>query len=242
MMNPLIAQHFSIRYSYFKILTMDNLVQRIDVEIERRSLLKHKFYRLWSEGKLDLVHLKGYSSEYFQLVKAVPLMVDNVLSYCTEDMPLRSALQENRREETEHIELWKKFSASMGIKSDQLVDHISSEATNNAVNFLIELTKLSLGQGAAAMYAYEKQLPEISRSKIDGLKNHYGIVNKAGATEYFEVHEKVDIKHAAVWKGILDKASNDRPESLLQSATESLRAQNRLLDSVYERYIEPVNA
>ena len=95
----LVAQHFSIRYSYLKILTMDNLVQRIDLEIERRSLLKHKFYRLWSEGKLDLVDLKGYSSEYFQLVKAVPLMVDNVLSYCTKDMPLRSAIQENRREE-----------------------------------------------------------------------------------------------------------------------------------------------
>ena len=217
-------------------------MQRIDLEIERRSLLKHKFYRLWSEGKLDLVHLKGYSSEYFQLVKAVPLMVDNVLSYCTNEMPLRSALQENRREESEHIELWAKFATSMGVKSDQLVDYVSSEATNNAVGLLIELTKLSLGQGAAAMYAYEKQLPEVSRSKIDGLKNLYGIVNNAGATEYFEVHEKVDIKHAAVWESILDQASDDRPESLLQAATESLRAQNRILDSVYERYVEPVSS
>lgn len=217
-------------------------MQRIDLEIESRSLLKHKFYRLWSEGTLDLVHLKGYSSEYFQLVKAVPLMVDNVLSYCTNEMPLRSALQENRREESEHIELWAKFAACMGIKSDQLVDYVSSEATNNAISLLIELTKLSLGQGAAAMYAYEKQLPEISRSKIDGLKNHYGIVNNAGATDYFEVHEKVDIKHAAVWKSILDKTSDDKPESLLQAATESLRAQNRILDSVYERYVEPVSS
>jgi pyrroloquinoline-quinone synthase len=221
---------------------MDNLVQRIDLEIERRSLLKHKFYRLWSEGKLDLVDLKGYSSEYFQLVKAVPLMVDNVLSYCTKDMHLRSAIQENSREETEHIELWAKFAAGLGIKSDQLVDYVSSAATNNAVSLLIELTKLSLGKGAAAMYAYEKQLPEISRSKIDGLKNFYGIANNTEATEYFEVHEKVDIKHAAVWKSILDKASDNSSESLLQAATESLRAQNRLLDSVYERYIEPVTS
>jgi pyrroloquinoline-quinone synthase len=221
---------------------MDNLVQRIDLEIERRSLLKHKFYRLWSEGKLDLVDLKGYSSEYFQLVKAVPLMVDNVLSYCSKDMHLRSAIQENCREETEHIELWAKFAAGLGIKSDQLVDYVSSEATNNAVSVLIELTKLSLGKGAAAMYAYEKQLPEISRSKIDGLKNFYGIANNTEATEYFDVHEKVDIKHAAVWKSILDKTSDNSSESLLQAATESLRAQNRLLDSVYERYIEPVTS
>ena len=217
-------------------------MQRIDLEIERRSLLKHKFYRLWSEGKLDLNHLKGYSSEYFQLVKAVPLMVNNVLSYCNKDTPLISVLQENRREETEHIELWAKFAAGLGIKSDQLVDYVSSEATNNAVSVLIELTKLSLGKGAAAMYAYEKQLPEISRSKIDGLKNFYGIANNTEATEYFDVHEKVDIKHAAVWKSILDKASDNSSESLLQAATESLRAQNRLLDSVYARYIEPVTS
>ena len=89
-------------------------MQRIDLEIERRSLLKHKFYRLWSEGKLDLNHLKGYSSEYFQLVKAVPLMVNNVLSYCNKDTPLISVLQENRREETEHIELWAKFQPVRG--------------------------------------------------------------------------------------------------------------------------------
>jgi pyrroloquinoline-quinone synthase len=88
---------------------MCTLVQSIDLEIEGRSLLKHQFYRLWSEGKLNLDQLKGYSLEYFQLVKAVPCLVTNILANCTNDENLRKALNENREEESEHIQLWTKF-------------------------------------------------------------------------------------------------------------------------------------
>ena len=55
-----------------------NLLERIDFEIERRSVIKHAFYQMWSEGKLTVDHLQGYSKEYFQLVKAVPKFVENI--------------------------------------------------------------------------------------------------------------------------------------------------------------------
>jgi pyrroloquinoline-quinone synthase len=223
-------------------MAMYNLLQRIDLEIERRNLLKHRFYRLWSEGKLDVEQLKGYSLEYFQLVKTVPILVKNVMSCCTKDTNLLSALGENYREESEHIALWAKFATSLGIKSNELVDYISSDATKDVVRLLIELTKKSLGQGAAAMYAYEKQLPEISRSKIDGLLHFYGIGNSRDGTEYFMVHEKVDVRHAALWKYVIENVSLEPSESLFRAAADSLQAQNRLLDSVCERYITPVNS
>ena len=216
---------------------MYNLVQRIDVEIEKRSLLKHRFYRLWSEGKLDVNHLRGYSLEYFQLVKAVPDLVANLLSYCTYDENLETALDENHREESEHIVLWTKFAACLGIKPEELAHYVSSGETSEAVCVLSRLTRTSLGQGAAAMYAYEKQLPEISRSKIDGLKNFYGIDSTTEGLEYFSVHERVDIRHAALWRRILETIPHDQAKSLLRASTDSLWAQNKLLDSVWEKYI-----
>jgi pyrroloquinoline-quinone synthase len=221
---------------------MNNLLQRIDSEIERSSLLKHRFYLLWSGGKLDLGQLKGYALEYFQLVKAVPLLVRNVMSCCTNDTNLKYVLSENYREESEHIDLWKKFAISMGINKDELVDYVSADATNNIVDFLLASTKRSVGQGAAVMYAYEKQLPEISRSKVNGLKEFYNLGNIQEATEYFLVHEIVDLRHAAVWKSIIESASHNpsESESLYQAAVESLWAQNRLLDSVCERYLSPL--
>jgi pyrroloquinoline-quinone synthase len=216
---------------------MYNLVQTIDVEIQKRSLLKHRFYRLWSEGKLDVNHLRGYSLEYFQLVKAVPTLVANLLSYRTYDENLETALNENLREESEHIALWTKFAACLGIKPEELAHYVSSSETSEAVCVLSRLTRMSLGQGAAAMYAYEKQLPEISRSKIDGLKNFYGINGTTEGLEYFSVHERVDIRHAALWRRILETIPHDQAKSLLRAATDSLWAQNKLLDSVWEKYI-----
>jgi pyrroloquinoline-quinone synthase len=220
---------------------MCTLVQSIDLEIERRSLLKHEFYRLWSEGKLNLDQLKGYSLEYFQLVKAVPSLVTNILDNCTNDENLRKALNENREEESEHIQLWTKFAGCLGIKPEHLDGHVSSEA-EEAVSQLKKLTTLSLGQGAAAMYAYEKQLPEISRSKIDGLRQYYNMDDGTEALKYFFVHERVDIRHAALWKTIIETVSDDQDQLLLTAATDSLVAQNKLLDSVCERYIEQAHA
>jgi pyrroloquinoline-quinone synthase len=218
---------------------MYSLLQRIDSEIERSSLLKHRFYRLWSEGKLDEDHLKGYALEYFQLVKAVPLLVRNVISCCTDGSSLKFVLNENYREESEHINLWIKFVVSLGINSNELFDYVSSVTTNDIVRFLLALTKRSVGQGAAAMYAYEKQLPEISRSKINGLKEFYNFGNSQEGTEYFSVHEEVDVRHAATWRHIIEEVSHDPSETLYQAAIDSLWAQNRLLDSVCKRYLSP---
>jgi pyrroloquinoline-quinone synthase len=219
---------------------MYNLLQSIDSEIERSSLLKHRFYRLWSEGKLDVDQLRGYALEYFQLVKAVPQLVRNVMSCCTDGSNLKYVLNENYREESEHVNLWIKFVVSMGINSNELFDYVSSDTTNDIVRFLLALTKRSVGQGAAAMYAYEKQLPEISRSKIKGLKEFYNLGNSQEETEYFSVHEEVDVRHAAVWRRIIEGVSHDPSEALYQAAIDSLWAQNRLLDSVCERYLPPL--
>ncbi|MGI0079282.1 MAG: pyrroloquinoline quinone biosynthesis protein PqqC, partial [Nitrososphaerales archaeon] len=43
---------------------MQSLVERINREVEERSLLKHPFYEMWSRGQLSLDDLSGYSKEY----------------------------------------------------------------------------------------------------------------------------------------------------------------------------------
>ena len=79
------------------------LIERIDYEIEKHSLLKHVFYQMWSEGKLTINHLQGYSKEYFQLVKVVPKFVENIFNLIT-DPSLKRAIGQNLKEESEHIE------------------------------------------------------------------------------------------------------------------------------------------
>src|SRR5713226_4941895 len=139
---------------------MTGVVERIDIEIEKQSLLKHPFYQMWSEGKLTADHLQGYIKEYFQLVIAVPEFVRNIQGL-TNDSSLESELA--------HIEAWMRFAISMGVSREKLLNYAPTCKTTEAVLTLNSLTKLSFEEAAAAMYGYEKELPKISTSKINGL-------------------------------------------------------------------------
>jgi pyrroloquinoline-quinone synthase len=86
------------------------------------------------------------------------------------------------------------------------------------------------------MYAYEMELPKISRIKIDGLKKLYGM-DSEDATKYFEIHEEADVRHAQVWREILQRIPSERHEATINAAIKSLQAQNMLLDSVHEKYV-----
>ena len=211
------------------------LIERIDYEIEKHSLLKHVFYQMWSEGKLTINHLQGYSKEYFQLVKVVPKFVENIFNVIA-DPSLKRAVGQNLKEESEHIEPWIMFSTAMGAQRNDLTSYKGENETNMAVSSLSQLTERSLEEAVAAMYAYEKELPKISKSKIDGLKKFYGVQSNE-ATKYLEIHEEVDLRHSEVWKNILKTIPEDKQECALNAAISSLEAQNKLLDSVYKNYV-----
>ena len=209
-----------------------NIVQRIDSEIEKRSLLKHSFYQMWSEGKLTIDHLKGYSIEYFQLVKAIPKIVD----YVAMKDPANTEIAKSAQEEAEHVEPWIRFAKALGVSKTVLLDSDGTEMTNAAVSKITELANGSFEEAVAAMYAYEMELPRISRSKIDGLKKFYHMYSE-DVTRYFEIHEEADVRHAQIWREILDKIPAEKQESAFAAAVESLKAQNMLLDSVQEKYV-----
>jgi pyrroloquinoline-quinone synthase len=211
---------------------MANVVQRIDLEIEKRSLLKHSFYKMWSEGKLTIDHLQGYSKEYFQLVKIVPKFVESI----AEATGSPNIITNNACEEAEHVELWVRFATALGVSRSDLISYGGSEKTNEAIANLMALASLTFEEAVAAMYAYEMELPKISRSKIDGLKNLYGM-DSQDATKYFEIHEEADVRHAQVWRDILQRIPAERQEAALNAAIKSLQAQNMLLDSVNEKYV-----
>ena len=214
---------------------MTGVVERIDIEIEKQSLLKHPFYQMWSEGKLTADHLQGYIKEYFQLVIAVPEFVRNIQDL-TNDSSLETELAHHFQEESDHIEAWMRLAISMGISRDKLLSYAPTCKTTEAVLTLNSLTKLSFEEAAAAMYGYEKELPKISTSKINGLKKYYGIENN-DATNYFEIHEEADIRHASLWRNILQNIPAGNEEPSFNAAGVSLDAQNKLLDSVQEKYV-----
>lgn len=209
-----------------------DIIKEIDQIIQEKSLLKHPFYEMWSAGQLTMGSLAGYSKEYFQLVKAVPAYMDQIIQQAPQEF--MRELVENRTEEYDHIAPWVRFADALGIPESELKDYCGLEKTVRAVHDLSDLMGTFEG-GACAMYALEKELPLISQTKLDGLDEFYGINDKE-ATLYFELHTEADIRHAALWRGIVENSATN-PQSLVRIAEESVGAQNLLLDSCYEGYV-----
>ena len=208
-----------------------SIIKKIDQMIEERSLLKHPFYQMWSDGKLSKESLAGYSKEYFQLVKAVPSFMSPIIAKAPDSVS--DELIENQQEESDHIKPWIAFASELGISEDELMTYTGTEKTRKAVSDLNELMDTFDG-GACAMYAFEKEIPKISQTKLDGLAEFYGMTSDE-ATEYFKLHTEADIRHAASWRNILEKSSVDS-SVLIEIADKSISAQNLLLDSCYEKY------
>ena len=207
-----------------------NIIKKIDNMIEERSLLKHPFYKMWSDGKLTQESLAGYSKEYFQLVKAVPLFMTPIIEKAQGSVV--SELISNQQEESDHIKPWINFAGELGISEDELISYSGTAKTCKSVSDLNELMNTYEG-GACAMYAFEKEIPKISQTKLDGLKEFYGLTNDE-ATEYFKLHTEADIRHAASWRHILETSTDQ--SDLIEIANKSISAQNLLLDSCYEEY------
>jgi pyrroloquinoline-quinone synthase len=194
---------------------------------------------MWSNGELGIDHLQGYSLEYFQLVKVVPELVNNILLKMGESK-LRSIVEESQKEEESHVEPWIRFASSLGVKKKDLLNHVCDENTKEAVSSLLDLTRNSLDEAICAMYAYEMDLPNISRSKIEGLNKFYNLTS-SDSRNYFEIHQEADIRHAAIWRNMIRKIPDHKYESCIDSAVKSLNAQNLLLDAVYEKYVKAFN-
>ena len=92
----------------------------IDSVIADRSMLKHPFYRAWTDGTLPLDTLRDYSRQYFHHVEAFPRAVSAVHSVCP-DRDGRRMLAENLAEEEgieagkqDHATLWLMFASGLG--------------------------------------------------------------------------------------------------------------------------------
>ena len=127
---------------------MSYLIQKIDRIIEERSLLNHPFYQTWSDGKLTREALVGYSKEYYQLVKAIPIFMTQLMDHVPEH--LYDEFDFNQQEELSHIKLWERFASGLGVSSEELNDYEALYTTNHAISGMHSLMS-SFVSGSTAM-------------------------------------------------------------------------------------------
>jgi pyrroloquinoline-quinone synthase len=217
-------------------MTREDFVTTLDRLVAEKHLLKHPFYVLWTQGKLTRDNLREYAVSYYPQVAAFPRYVSGVHSGC-EDAALRQELLENLIEEERgsdnHPALWRRFAAALGASDQDLDPRPRTPEVAEAIAEFSRATRLTTAEGLAALYAYESQIPEIARTKREGLKAFYGIEGDE-ATRFFTVHEEADVWHRQVEREALGRVARTDAEqaAALEAARRCLDALNRALDGV----------
>jgi pyrroloquinoline-quinone synthase len=181
--------------------------KELNKKLDRYHLLTHPFYQVfWNEGKLTREIIKDYAEQYYQHVKAFPRYISATHSIC-DDIEKRKILLENLNDEEnskgDHPKLWKNFAAAMGADKDKIDDIKPDWFTKDMIDNFFSQARSSYAEGLASLYTYERQIPEIAETKIQGLKKFYGVKSKEGL-EFFEAHKSADVVHRAECEKLLD--------------------------------------
>ncbi|MFL5946047.1 MAG: iron-containing redox enzyme family protein [Gaiellaceae bacterium] len=180
------------------------LIERIDEARARWNVLEHPFYVRWERGELTHDELAHYAGQYRHAVVALA------------ETAAATGDAEHAAEEAAHIELWDDFAAAL--------DAPLAEASPETRECVGTWRRDDALEARAVLYAIEASQPAIARTKLIGLREHYGF-NHAG-TEYFSLHAERDAEHAEQSRVALV----DAPEELATVAEAALRGNWRLLD------------
>jgi len=185
--------------------------KKLNQKLNKYHLLNHPFYKSWNEGKLTREIIKDYAEQYYQHVKAFPRYISATHSLC-EDIEKRKILLENLNDEenrdADHPKLWKNFALAMGADAEKIEDVKPDQFTKDMIDNFFKNGRSTYAEGLASLYTYERQIPEIAETKIQGLKKYYGVNSKKGL-EFFEAHKEADVYHREECQKLLDGLSKE---------------------------------
>lgn len=177
--------------------------QTLDDVTARWNLLEHSFYQRWTKGTLTRDELCDYIGQYAHVVRAVPGWLQQVRGGDSAELAAHAA------EERSHIALWDKFGEAFGLSAEAIRTAPANLATAKLIRCGDELA--AKGGAAPVVWALETQTPAVAGAKLAGLSAFYGIGANGGG-EYFAVHERLDVEHAAQLRALCPAGSREAAE------------------------------
>lgn len=191
-----------------------SLIARLDDARRRRNILEHPFYTRWERGELTREELAAYAGEYRHAVVALADAAE-------------LAGSEHARDEREHVALWDEFTSALDAELERAP---RPETERCAAAWTSASDPL---EALAILYAIEAGQPEVSRTKLTGLVEHYGFEESGEGTAYFRLHAELDHEHAAESRALLEQHATPEDEDRLVAAAErALEGNWELLDGV----------
>lgn len=201
------------------------VISRLNEILAEFDLLKHMFYQAWSNGELTTDILQNYAAQYYNQVQSFPRFISRVHTGCPE-IAARKVLLENLVDEeihgTDHPALWMQFAQGMGASRERVLNDAPLPETAFMVDKFYELAERDWRDGLCALYAYEYQVPEVSKSKIEGLKKFYDISDEK-TLEFFTAHQVYDVGHSQQVANLIEQyVEPERAEKATREAAQAL--------------------
>jgi pyrroloquinoline-quinone synthase len=212
---------------------MSDLRTRMDEATAPTRLLDHPFYKAWSAGTLTREDLGFYSTQYWRQVESFPSRLEELAGRVDGDA--RAIVTENLRDERDddHPGLWLRFAEAVGANaSDVEAAAVETETAECIESFRTGINERSEAFALGMLYAYESQTPAVAKTKVEGLRSHYGIDGEAVA--YFELHGELDIEHTEGLVAALEQVATtpDAEADAVAGARAGAEAVWKILDGV----------
>jgi pyrroloquinoline-quinone synthase len=142
-----------------------------------------------------------------------------------------------------HPELWMRFAVALGASREEVEATVPLPSTSALVHTMMGFCKnSSFQEGLASLYAYEAQVPEVSRSKIEGLRSFFGITDPE-AIKFFSVHQEADVQHSQSERDMLAASTPQEHYHAVEfAAKETAAALWGFLDGVQNTFVVPRGA
>jgi pyrroloquinoline-quinone synthase len=183
----------------------------LDALVAKYDLNLHPFYRAWRAGTLPRSALASYAVEY------APFIASIAEGWAT------LGNDGHAEEERAHARLWNEFRDALGAEGDASCPEARALVGEVRGAFATKATALG------ALYAFEAQQPSTAQSKLEGLREHYGIADEAA--RYFALHA-ADYGERDMLRERAAELSPEERESAEQACERTCRAMWEALSGI----------